>query len=341
MSNIARIALAIFLVVAAISIAIIGEPAMPVWLIGLGAKAGETPAAGAEIVAKFTIGGAAALAGMLLALGRRGRLPAIVVATMVVFSGVADASAEFALAPSASDLIRPAIQVIVGIAVLAVLLRTEPDPDRLRHPVMAGTGVVLAFVAGAAIAGNVQVGITPESISRSRGDDGRFIVHDLTAGVWEDWSGLPLEETGVLEHLPQLRGLSQDQPTLVALYRPNCGACHDLFDGYFGKSLPARVIAVQVPPAEGVALAESDLPEDVYCDDCIRLKLPEGPVWLAESPVLVGLVDGKVACVSVDDFQRCVDGMVEAAELQFARELEETNARGEGPLVGPPTGPSS
>ena len=70
MSNIVRIALAIFLIAAAICIAILGEAAMPVWLIGLGAKAGESPAEGAEIAAKFTIGGAAALAGMLLALGR-------------------------------------------------------------------------------------------------------------------------------------------------------------------------------------------------------------------------------------------------------------------------------
>ena len=327
MSNIVRIALAIFLIAAAICIAILGEAAMPVWLIGLGAKAGESPAEGAEIAAKFTIGGAAALAGMLLALGRRGRGMAILVAALVAFSGIADASAEFALDTTAVGLIRPAIQVIVGLAAAFILLRTTPDPERLRHPLMAGFGVVLSLVAGAAIAGNVQVGITPESITRGRGEDGRFIVHDLTAGVWEDWKGLPLEETGVLEHLPQLRGLSQDQPTLVALYRPNCGACHDLFDGYFGESLSARVIAVEIPPAEGVELTESDLPEDVYCDGCVRLKLPEGPVWLAESPVLVGLIDGKVACVSVDDFQRCVDGMVEAADLQFALEFEETNER--------------
>lgn len=331
MFNTARIVLAIFLIAAAFCIAILGEAAMPVWLIGLGAKAGDTPAAGAEIAAKATIGAAAALAGMLLALGRRGRGPAIVVAGLIVFSGIADASAEFALDATASSLVRPAIQVIVGIAAAAVLLRTKPDPERLRHPLMAGVGVVLALVAGAAIAGNVQVGITPESISRSRGEDGRFIVHDLTAGMWEDWKGLPLEETGVLEHLPQLRGLSQDQPTLVALYRPNCGACHDLFDGYFGETLSARVIAVEIPPAEGVEMVESDLPEDVYCDGCVRLKLPEGPVWLAESPVLVGLVDGKVACVSVDDFQRCVDGMVAAADLQFAREIEEADARNAGP----------
>ncbi len=327
MFNLTRVALAIFLIASAFSIALLGEAAMPVWLIGLGAKAGDTPAAGAEIAAKFTIGATAALAGLLLALGRRGRVVAIMVAGLIAFSGIADASAEFALDTTASTLLRPAIQVVVGLVAAGVLLRTTPDPERLRHPLMAGAGVVLSLVAGAAIAGNVEVGITPESINRSRGEDGRFIVHDLTAGMWQDWEGLPLEETGVLDHLPQLRGLSQDQPTLVALYRPNCSACHDLFDGHFGESLSARVIAVEIPPAEGVELAESDLPEDVYCDDCIRLKLPEGPVWLAESPVLVGLVDGKVACVSVDDFQRCVDDMVAAADLQFARELEEANAR--------------
>jgi hypothetical protein len=325
MSNTVRIALAIFLIAAAICIAILGEAAMPVWLIGLGAKASDVPAEGAEVAARFTIGAAAALAGMLLALGRRGRVMAIVVATFIAFSGIADASAEFALDTTAAGLIRPAIQVAVGLAATVLLLRTKADPERLRHPLIAGTGVALAVVVGAAIAANVQVGITPESITRGRGEDGRFIVHDLTAGTWEGWKGLPLEETGVLEHLPQLRGLSQDQPTLVALYRPNCGACHDLFDGYFGERLSARVIAVEIPPAEGVELTESDLPEDVYCDGCVRLKLPEGPVWLTESPVLVGLVDGKVACVSVDDFQRCVDGMVEAADLQFDLEVEETN----------------
>ena len=70
MSNTARIALAIFLIAAAFCIAILGEAALPVWLIGLGAKADDVPAEGAEIVARFTIGTAAALAGMLLALGR-------------------------------------------------------------------------------------------------------------------------------------------------------------------------------------------------------------------------------------------------------------------------------
>jgi hypothetical protein len=142
-------------------------------------------------------------------------------------------------------------------------------------------------------------------------------VHDLTP---TDWDGRSLEETGLLEHLPQLRGLVQDQPTLIAFYRPNCGSCHDLFDGYFGERLPARVVAVRVPPAEGVELAENDLPSDVVCADCVRLAFPEGPVWLIQTPAVVEVVDGRVTCVSTEDFHRCVDDAVAAAEAMYAAE---------------------
>ena len=156
-------------------------------------------------------------------------------------------------------------------------------------------------------------------LSTGRDETGRFIVHDLSP---TDWEGESLEDTGLLDHLPQLRGLVRDQPTLVAFYRPNCGPCHDLFDMHFGERLPARVVGVRVPPAEGVELVENDLPEDVACADCVRLAFKEGPVWLIQTPVLLEVVDGMVTCVSTDDFHRCVDDAVATAEAQFARELE-------------------
>jgi hypothetical protein len=317
MTNAARITLAICLVAAAFAIAMIGDAAMPAWIIGLSIKAGFVP----EFSARITVGLAAALAGILLALGRRGRVPAILVAGLVLFSGVADLSASISLGEGAARFLRPGLQILVGLGILVVLLRTQPDPKRLRHPLMAGFGVVVSLALGSAIAANVEVAMDPLPINNNaRGSDGRYLVHDLTASMWESWEGLPVEETEILEYLPQLRALVLDQPTLVAFYRPNCGSCHDLFDGFFGERLPARVIAVRVPPADGVELAESDLPEDVYCADCVKLSLPEGPVWLVDSPLLVGFVDGKVACVSTEDFQRCVDDASSKAEAQFAEE---------------------
>ncbi len=316
MTNVARITLAICLVAAACTIAIVGNATMPAWIIGISIKAGFVP----EFGARITVGLAAALAGILLALGRRGRVPAILVAGLVLFSGVADLSASISIGEGAARFLRPALQILVGLGILGILLKTKPDPKRLRHPLMAGFGVVAALVLGSAIAANVDVAMEPLPINDGRGADGRYIVNDLTKTMWESWDGLPIEETGVLDYLPQLRALVLDQPTLVAFYRPNCGSCHDLFDGFFGERLPARVIAVQVPPADGVELTESDLPDDVYCADCVKLSLPKGPVWLVDSPLLVGFVDGKVACISAEDFQRCVEDASSKAEAQFAEE---------------------
>ncbi|MFB0985061.1 MAG: hypothetical protein QMB94_02100 [Phycisphaerales bacterium] len=316
MTNVARITLAICLVAAAFTIAIIGNAAMPAWIIGISIKAGFVP----EFGARITVGLAAALAGILLALGRRGRVPAILVAGLVLFSGVADLSASLSIGEGTARFLRPALQILVGLGILGILIKTKPDPKRLRHPLMAGFGVVAALVLGSAIAANVDVAMEPLPTNDGRGADGRYIVNDLTKTMWEGWDGLPIEETGILDYLPQLRALVLDQPTLVAFYRPNCGSCHDLFDGFFGERLPARVIAVQVPPADGVELTESDLPDDVYCADCVKLSLPKGPVWLVDSPLLVGFVDGKVACISTEDFQRCVEDASSKAEAQFAEE---------------------
>ncbi len=303
--------LALVYVAAAIIVATVQGDTMPVWLIGALAKIGASP----ELAVRLVVGACAAIAGSLAALGYRARTPAIIAAGLLVFSGIADGSAVLSLG---SSLWRPLLQVGAGAVFLLPLLSSAPSDRRLRHPGMAGVGVVASLVLGAGIAGNLEVGIVDTS-SLARDDSGRFRVHDLTPS---DWVDTPLEETGLLEHLPQLRALSQDQPTLVAFYRPNCGACHDLFDAHFGERLPARVVAVRVPPAEGVELAENDLPEDVVCADCVRLAFPEGPVWLIQTPAVVEIVDGRVTCVSNDDFQRCVDDAVAAAEALFAAEAE-------------------
>lgn len=304
--------LAVVYAAAAIVVAMRQGDAMPVWIIGLLAKTGASP----EVSVRLVAGSCAAIAGTLAALGARARVPAIMAAALLIFSGIADGSASLSLGASSVLLIRPIVQIVVGLLLAAPLVATRSPAERLRHPGLAAGGVVASLALGAGIAANLDVA-TVAAPSTGRDESGRYVVHDLTP---ESWAGLPLEETGLLSHLPAVRGLVQDEPTLIAFYRPNCGACHDLFDGYFGERLPARVVAVRVPPAEGVELTESDLPEDVVCTDCVRLAFPEGPVWLIQTPVVVEVVDGRVTCVSTDDFQRCVEDAVATAEARFAAE---------------------
>ena len=301
--------LAVAYAAAAIVVAMRQGDVLPVWILGALAQAGGSP----ELAVRLVAGICAAVAGTLAALGTHARVPAIAAAALLVFSGIAGGSAAVSLGTS---LAGPVVQAVVGLLFIVPLLSSRPAAERWRHPGLAAMGVLGSMVIGAGIAANLEVGVV-DTTSLARDESGRFRVHDLTP---DDWEGRTLEETGLLEHLPQLRGLVRDEPTLIAFHRPNCGACHDLFDGYFGERLPARVVAVRVPPAEGVELAESDLPEDVVCADCVRLAFPEGPVWLIRTPVVVEVVDGRVTCVSSDDFHRCVDDAVAAAEAMYDAE---------------------
>lgn len=297
---------------AAIWVAVGQGEVVPVWIVGMVARAGGSP----EFAVRLVAGIAAAVAGILLAFGSKARVPALVACVALVFSGIADVSARWSLGSSLLPSIAP---IIAGAVFAGLLWRSPPAAARVRHPGIAGVLAVLSVVIGAAIAANLEVATIESPINAGRDESGRYIVHDISPSEWE---GLTIEETGLLDHLPAIRGLVQDQPTLIAFYRPNCGACHDLFDMHFGERLPARIVAVRVPPAEGVELTDNDLPEDVTCADCVRLAFPDGPVWLIQTPALVEVVDGRVTCVSTEDFHRCVDDAVAASEALFAAERE-------------------
>ena len=325
MTSFARLLLAACLVGASIAIAMIGGDAIPLWIVGTCARFELPP----EVGARITAGACAGLAGILVFLGRRGRTPATVVAALLAFSGLADGSAVLALGDQATvGLLRPLLQLIIGLALLIGLTRQGKNAKKkpMRHPGLSGVGVIGSIVIGAAIAANINVAM-PESFragggSNARGADGRLIVNDLLA---EEWTGLTLEETGLLEHLPSIAPLTEGQPTLISFYRSNCGLCHDLFDKYFGERLPIRVISIRVPPAEGVELVENNYPEDVYCPDCVRLVLPEGPVWLVTTPILIEVADGRIACISQDDYERCIDDAIARQEATIAEDLEKSS----------------
>ena len=323
MSSPARLLLAACLVGASVAIAMIGGDAIPLWVIGICSKFELSP----EVGARITAGSCAALAGILVFLGNRGRTPATIVAIALALSGLADGSAIFALGDQATvGFLRPLLQLVIGVMFILGLSsgrKTSKKKKPMRHPGLTGVGVIASVVIGAAIAANLNVAM-PQSFrsatgSNARGADGRFIVNDLQT---DDWTGKTLQETGILDHLPAMAPLTTGQPTLISFYRSNCGLCHDLFDKHFGSRLPVRVIAIKVPPAEGVELVENDLPDEVVCPDCVRLNLPEGPVWLVTTPVVIEVVDGRIACVSQDDFERCID---DALARQEAMSSEPTN----------------
>lgn len=288
MDRLIRIFTILLLLTAAITLAFAGTEALPAWLRGLGARVGMSN----EVAAKIFIGITIAIAGTITALGTRGRVLALFIAGAVLFSGVADTAAWFTM-ESPGSIFWPIAQLLGGGIPYILNAWSKPStPPPFRHPLGAGLLIAISLLLGAIVAANV----TPKDTAIKNTERIQFVTHDFEP---DDWPGIPLEETGLIEHVPSLGALTQyGGPTVIAFYTPHCNVCHDFFDENVPDVPDGQVIAIKVPSATGVPPVDSDLPEDVECAKCTRLTLPIGPIWLIQSPLVLAVVDGKVTCVA-------------------------------------------
>lgn len=110
----------------------------------------------------------------------------------------------------------------------------------------------------------------------------------------DEWIGKPLREIDVAQIIsrPLPEGIDQG-PWHVVFYRGDCPHCHELLEDHM-VSRASRTIAVKVP--EETAGAELPLPDAPF-----RLHtLPAGPNYVFTTPLLVAVVDGRVAAVCGD-----------------------------------------
>lgn len=113
--------------------------------------------------------------------------------------------------------------------------------------------------------------------------------------VYDEWIGRRFDE---LDIAGWIRGLPEDIGTgqqLVLFYRLDCEHCHELMEVYFAGEPPAPTTAVAVPeragfPTEGL--------QPFVCGACRLAELPSGVDWFLQTPVLVSLADGVVACAA-------------------------------------------
>ena len=88
----------------------------------------------------------------------------------------------------------------------------------------------------------------------------------------------------------------------------DCGRCHQVFEAYFAGPQGGQVVAVRIPHVPGQTYVKTDQPEDIACEGCERLALPEGTRWVITSPTIVRFQGGTVDCVTSADYSRCRQG---------------------------------
>ena len=267
-----------------------GTSALPTWIraIGLGAENGDI------LATKLTIAILLFLIGSIAVLGRRGATVSVISATLLAFSGVAEFTATLS-ANGAPDVMSTAIQLLAASAIFIIRI-LQPKSSAAKTPISSSS--ILAVLGCLILSSVVSANLSPLNTATklTKSIPGTISVHTFEP---DDWPQQTLLETGLLEHVPALGTLARiGGPTIVVFYRQNCGMCHDVFKEDIPQDTEANIIAIEVPPGKNVELVETSLPEDIDCLNCTRLALPEGPLWLIETPLVVSIANDTVQCIA-------------------------------------------
>ena len=192
------------------------------------------------------------------------------------------------------------VQYLLGLWLLG--RRSERLAASATLPTVAVVAAGLWTLASFAIAFSVGGGAPPAAPSAASANPAPSAEARLKAPAegyylprYADWLGRPWAEVPLSQWIVGApSGLASGQHLLL-FFRKDCEHCHALMEAFFVGPLPVPTTAVAVPersgfPTEGV--------QPCPCDECGLAELPAGVDWFLQTPVLVRLEDGVVACAA-------------------------------------------
>ncbi len=272
-------------------------PALPAWIVRLG----ESTGVGGDHAARWLAAFLATTALLALLWPATASLALTLGGVALAFCGVA----TLAGGGSSVTLAVAAVALVVGIGCSTWLAgQVGPRPGGRRGASVAWHLLVSIALFGTLlnIAARIPVRATvPLITSRAFGPHNAAVPASAVQMInfeLDQWEGRSLAETGLYSYLPQLTSLVGDGTVFIVFYNPRCSHCHELFEKHFAGHLDATVIAIEIPPAPGATLVESDEPTDITCPECQRLTLPTTHAWGVTPPAVVRVESGIVRCAS-------------------------------------------
>jgi len=277
-----------------------GEASIPLWIWKLSQRLEMNGLDAVRLLAAAEM----TLALVTMLCSRLARPTVVLALAGLAFSSIAEISARWGVGAGASTFAWPLAALVVAGALLASVERWAPrSNDRLRARPGFGSALaaigLLFFSLGAAARLPIADAPRRDLAGADAGDEVRFPSPS-------QWIGMTIPQTRLAVHQPQLTPATLEGRHVIVFYSPRCGLCHDLFRTYFGSGANTAVIAVEVPPATGAQLLESDQPEAIECSGCRRLSLAAGPAYFRHLPLVVVVNDGRVTCVEHRDPERCL-----------------------------------
>jgi len=164
--------------------------------------------------------------------------------------------------------------------------------------VLAGLWILASFAVGFYATGRLGADTGPAadvaatSQAQALPKDGYYVPD------YADWLNMQWHDLAIAGWVA---GAPQDMERgsqYVIFYRKDCEHCHELMELFFADTLQFPTTAIAVPERNGFP-TEGVLP--MPCSECRQAELPAGCDWFMQTPVLVRLENGVVACAAEVD----------------------------------------
>lgn len=301
----------LLLMLAAIQL-MVGGNALPIWIASIAQGREQDPLTYLRVLILLEF----FFAFLLIFFGRRMPIVGLLVLAGIAFISLAECSAAVRrelLGSLVFAAIIFALALVLGFAFLRARSRDKrEDALPANLPPVRGFTVIAVF-ALIALAATLAINIPLAPRTLAEGASVRANI-DRPVGnqriielAPETWVGLDLAETAIGRFVPDVKDILQDGRGTIVLYNPRCGSCQDLFDVYFSSGVDRPTIALLVPPSPQESVLPSEYPDTVNCQGCEFMSLPQGPLWLVQPPVVLGIEDGVIKCVARDDPTPCLE----------------------------------
>lgn len=195
----------------------------------------------------------------------------------------------------------PWVTLVTDLFFLLSLIFLARGVEALKMPRSIPTWRVVAVGIWSVLSVAIAFGVTSSTAAAPEATDGGSSVASTGPAdgyylpEYPVWIGQAFRD---LEIAPWIIDLPEDLDEgsqYVLFYRMDCEHCHELMEIYFADEPPLPTTAVAIPERTG--FPESGvLP--LVCGSCRLSELPAGVDWFMQTPVLVRLNDGIVACAA-------------------------------------------
>jgi hypothetical protein len=122
----------------------------------------------------------------------------------------------------------------------------------------------------------------------------------------DQWPGKPWRELDIFQLMPTWPKDMDQGKRYIIFYRRTCDHCQAMMENDLDLVMDGAITLVEVPESPTVMTLEGAPPIPFNVEHLEHLQLPPGPNWIIQTPLVIAVERGVIACAQEGDHKKCM-----------------------------------